>query len=127
MMRALQRTVTSLLRREQGVSLLETIVALGILGFIGVAFVGGLSTASKATETLQEQVVAESLARAQMEELKGTAYDPGLGYVATVSAPTGYDISVNAVTIAAGKQEITVTITRNNVTLLSVSSYKTNR
>ncbi len=69
---------------SKGFSLIEVIIALALLGIIGVAFLGGLFTASKATFIADERTTAESLARSQMEYVKdqdyitADAYDPGV-------------------------------------------------
>ncbi|MEA2085767.1 MAG: type II secretion system protein, partial [Chloroflexota bacterium] len=53
--------------KESGVGLLETLVALALLGIIAASFLGGLATASRAAFTADEHATAESLARSQME------------------------------------------------------------
>ena len=95
---------------SKGFSLIEVIVALALLGIIGVAFFGGLATASKAIFIADERATAESLARSQMEDIKNQVYItaadyelgvPGTGEVtyekiADAEIPVGYVIcSVN--------------------------------
>ena len=59
---------------SKGVSAVEVIIALAILGIIAVAFLGGLSTALKATSIADERSVAQSLATSQMEYVKSQGY-----------------------------------------------------
>ena len=54
-------------RSRKGISLLETVVALGILGLVGVAFMGALTTTFTATEISEKKVTAENLIRTQLE------------------------------------------------------------
>jgi len=94
-------------KNEKGFSLIEVVIALLLMGIIGVALLSGLATASKAIFIADERATAESLARSQMEYVKNQAYDtaadydagvPGSGEVtyAEITAPAGYTIwSVN--------------------------------
>lgn len=112
---------------QRGISLVETVIALGILGFIGMAFLAALSTGSKSTRILNEQVVMEGLARSQLEDTKNAAYDPAIGYTVTVTAPPRYSVGLQGVTLSAGKQKITVTVALDGRTMLSVEDYKVDR
>ena len=60
--------------RESGATLIETVVALAVLGTIAVCFLSGLVTSSKATFTIDEQATAESLAQSQIELVKCASY-----------------------------------------------------
>jgi len=60
--------------RESGTTLIEAVVALAILGTIGVTFLSGLTTTSKAAFISDEQATAESLAQSQMEWVKNASY-----------------------------------------------------
>jgi len=64
----------SLMKNEKGFSLIEVVIALLLLGIIGVALLGGLATASMALFIADERATAESLARSQMEYIKSQNY-----------------------------------------------------
>ena len=89
------------MKNEKGFSLIEVVVALALLGMIGVAFLGALSTASKAIFIADEQATAESVARSQMEFVKKQDYIPApddgeATYQKITGIPVGYTIwSVN--------------------------------
>ena len=96
------------MKNERGFSLVEVVIAIALMGIVGVAFLGGLSTASKAIFIADERATAESLARSQMEDVKNldyttAPYNPGpppiLGeaiYQKITGIPEGYTIwSVN--------------------------------
>jgi len=51
------------------------LVAVGILGFIGVAFMTSMSTAYKSVGVLDEKTLAESLAWSQLEQIKNAPYE----------------------------------------------------
>ena len=98
------------MKNEKGFSLIEVMIAIALLGVIGVAFLGALATASNAIFIADERATAESLARSQMEFVKNQVYItaadyelgvPGTGEVtyekiADAGIPVGYIIcSVN--------------------------------
>ena len=128
-------------RNVAGVSFIETLIALALLGLIAVAFLSGLFTASKATFIIDEQATAESLARSQMEYVKSQGYidyeEPGHEEY-LVTTPAGYagyiieEINVeplpdpNGGTLD-GIQKITVTILRDGEDILTVKGYKVDR
>lgn len=72
------------MRNEKGLTLLEVVIALALLGLIGLAFLGALSTASKAIFITDERATAESLARTEMEYVKSQPYSKDI--------PWSYDL-----------------------------------
>ena len=121
------RVTKRLKGNETGVTLIETLVALAILGLIAVAFLSGLTTAAQATFIADQRATAESLARSQMEYVKNLPYDisypdPGEydGYSATIGVESLPDTDGDI-------QKITVTISRGGVDILTVEDYKVDR
>ena len=66
------------MKGEKGISLLETVVALALLGIIGVAFLGALATTSNSRLIADEHVSARILAESQMEDIKKQAISDGM-------------------------------------------------
>ena len=60
---------------ESGATLVETVVALAVLGTISVTFLSGLVTSSKAAFTADERATAESLAQSLMEWAENATYN----------------------------------------------------
>jgi type II secretory pathway pseudopilin PulG len=124
---------------QLGFTLIEAVIALGILAAVAVIFLVGMQTSSRAVMVSQEHVSADSLAKSEMEYVKSLPYDDTsvpLIYAVdpTITIPQGYNISVTAVrldrgypTVDDGIQQITVTVTRDGVAVLTVSGYKVNR
>jgi len=79
-MRWLRKERFRFLRGQRGFTLIEILIALALLGIIAVAFLNGLSTASKGVMVSQERVAAESLAKSQMEDIKVQDYIPVADY-----------------------------------------------
>ena len=93
------------LHRQQGLSMLEVMVALAILGVAGVGLMTGLNGAFRAQDISREQVRAENLARAQLEYIREVDYHldynvaetdciPGCVPPPGVVVPQGYLITV---------------------------------
>ena len=124
-----------LIARESGATLIETVVALAVLGTIGVTFLSGLTTTSKAAFVSDEQATAESLAQSQMEWAKNTSYSYNATGYTSAPIPTGKDYLDYAATIVAaplrnpddGIQRITVTVKRSGETMIKLEGYKVDR
>jgi len=128
-------------RNEVGVTLIETLIALALLGIITAPFLSGLAAASKATYIGDEQANAESLARSQMEYVKGLNYIdysvPGHEEYELIETPADYSVEVAAVPIDPdtgeasvedqGIQKITVTVSHAGKSLVTVENYKVNK
>ena len=115
---------------QRGLGLVETLVAVAILGTSVVAFVVALSAGSIAVGEQDEAVVAQSLAQTQLEYTKSYPYDSEATTYPTVDTAEGYTISVGVASIPdtdTDIQKITVTISRESETIMTVSNYKVNR
>ena len=118
-------------RGEEGVGLVETLIAVGILGLTLTVLLAAVSTGSLAVARTEERVVAENLARSQLEYTKSQSYLPPPASYATVTpSPGGYGVAVEAVSIPdtdSAIEKITVTVSRDGETLLQVEDYKVDR
>ncbi len=130
---------------SKGVGAIEAIIALGILGIVALAFLGGLHTALKAASTADERSVAQSLAQSQVEYVKNCEYQAGASpsYEQTdVSSPDhpGYTVSIDAPPIDPdtgnplanpdddmGIQKITITVKHHGNEVLTLADYKVDR
>ena len=119
-----------LIQDQRGLGLVESLVAVAILGTAVTAFIIALSTGSIAVREQEEQVVAQGLAQTQLEYVKSYAYDTEATAYPTVDTPEGYAISVVVSSVPdtdAAIQKITVTISREAEDILAVENYKVNR
>jgi len=121
--------------RESGVTFLETVVALAILGVIAVTFLNGLTTASKSTFIADEQTTAESLAQSQIEWVKNADYSYNATTYSPAAMPAGKDYINYSVLIMAsplhdpddGIQKIIVTVRHSDKGVIKLESYKVDR
>lgn len=112
---------------EKGLGLIESVVAVSIIGAVVIAFASALSTGSIATRVGEQAATSQRLALGQLEHIKSCAYDTDYS---TIDTPEGYTIAVG-VTGTPDKnnniQKITVTIFREGENILIVEDYKVNR
>ena len=128
-----------LFKGQKGISLIETVVALGILACIGVGILMALEANSKATGILDERVVSGNLASAYLESVRQSPFAdtyPDAGESITV--PVGYSVAVDTygtndditwVQPCAGHtlQKIVVTVSHGGNSVLSLSTYRAKR
>ena len=110
--------------------LVETLVAVAVLGTSVVAFVVALSTGSIAVGAQAEEVAAQSLARSQLEYTKSCPFDPDALTYPAVEAPEGYAVTVEVTSVPGGDdgiQKITVNVSRESRDILMVSQGNGNR
>ncbi|MFC1914157.1 hypothetical protein ACFLXF_02670 [Chloroflexota bacterium] len=117
-------------RDERGIALVESLVAVAILGTAVVTLIISMATGSIAIRETDEEVVVQSLARTQLEYIKGYAYDPDATTYPTVSTPPGYTISVGVSSTPDADpdiQKVTANISREGTPILTIEDYKVNR
>ncbi len=117
-------------RAQTGLGLVETLVAVAVLGTSVIAFVAALSAGSIAVAEQDEDVVAQGLAQSQLEYTKSYAYDTEAVTYPAIAAPEGYDITVTVSPVPgtdADIQKITATISRDGDNVLTIENYKVNR
>ncbi|MBI2856108.1 MAG: type II secretion system protein [Chloroflexi bacterium] len=115
---------------QKGFTLLESLVAVAIMGTAVMALLAALSTGSIAVKVVDEKVTAEGIARSQLEYTQSLAYQLVPTTYATVVPPTGYSVTAEAFTVEGADsniQQIVVTVYHHSEQMLSVEDYKVNR
>ena len=135
------------MKNEKGFTLIDTLVALALMGITAVGLLSGLSTTFRAGGISQERVAAESLAKSQWEYIRAQDYiltadynpdDPEKRYqlieIPEDLAVKGYAIEIGTpqTIISPGTDEfelqgITVVINRDDKPLLMISDYRVGR
>ncbi|MFN2606537.1 MAG: prepilin-type N-terminal cleavage/methylation domain-containing protein [Acidimicrobiales bacterium] len=89
------------LHGEAGVTLIESVVALAILGIAFAIFVGGMFTSVVGSDVHRKQATAETVLRSYAESLEqsGVTYVNCAGVTSypAFSAPSGYTATITAV------------------------------
>jgi len=116
---------------SRGFTLIEVLLALGLVGIIAIAFLGGLSTASRAVLTADVRATAESLARSEMEYVKSQPYQNApWDYEGDPPGYDGYAVEVSAEPLDDpddGIQEITVAVIHDDKEIVTLVGYKVKR
>jgi len=120
----------------RGVSLVEILVALSLMGGVTVMVLSALSTGTKAVVVLDELTTAENVAQAQLEYTKSAVYQPvPANYGLISSLPGNYTVTVDAeevyadgeITPRTEMQKITVTVYHQDDVVFVKEGYKVDR
>jgi len=116
------------MKSEVGSSLIEAIVALALMGIIGVTFLGALTQTSSSRLIADEHASARTLAESQMETLRKQTYAFSYDPIPVPAEYPGYSAAIDIDNMRNGNiQKITVTIKHRDRDIETLESYKVNR
>lgn len=117
-------------RSQRGFLMIETMLAVAIVGTAMLAVVSAFSTASRTSSFVEDTTTAEWLATSQIEVIRTTAFVLTPGTYPAVSAPAGFAVANTTSAITGGDQNIqtvTVTVTKAGEVVYTTSTVKVNR
>lgn len=135
----MKRLIKLINKKEQGLTLIEVILALMILGIVASFLYGGIFVTQRGAQQYDTSAFAESLARNQMEYTKKQPYQYGTQYAPAVyenftidpDELEGYTISATGIPLSNPDnniQKLTVTVTPPAGSgVLVLQDYKVNR
>ena len=116
------------MKSERGASLIETLVALVLLGIIGAAFLNALAMTSNARSLADERASARIIAESQTENITKQDYNFSYDTIPIPDEYAGYSALIDIDPFRNGSiQKITVTINHHSREVASLESYKVNR
>lgn len=118
------------LHSQRGIGMVETLVAVAILGTAVVAFIVALSAGSLTVGEQNKETIAQALAQTQMDYTKNENYDPNAVTYPLLSVPDTYSVLVEVLGVPFADtdiQKITVTVNKDGISVYAISDYKVNR
>ena len=129
---------------SRGLSMLEVVIAIALLGIIAVSVLSALQTAAMALISADRRATAESFARTQMEYVRFIGYDDileeghpqyALDPQIESALPPDYSVDTTAIRLDPdndgdsdddGIQEITVTVSHAGQVIVTLEDFKRN-
>jgi type II secretory pathway pseudopilin PulG len=113
---------------EKGISLIETLIAIALLGIIGSSLMSGMMGVYKARPIASEQDIGKSLAQSQMEDILQKPYAVSYSPFPIPTIYTGYSANITTAALYDSNiEKITVTIEHHDKEVATLEAYKANR
>ena len=119
-----------MINEQSGTSLVEILVAISLLGVFAGTFIPALSTGTLAVSQHDSSVIAQSLAKSEIEVIKAASYDADGSSYPIIDTPEGYSITLEVdpnIYTTDDIQKITVSIILHGTPLLALEDYKVRR
>lgn len=118
--------------KQRGSGFIEVLVALAIMGAIGVVFLNAIASGSLGAAKIDERSTAESLVRTQMEYIRSLPYDDSNYYPVTSFSPSGYTPVIEVTDISPPDypdtiQKVVIKVFRDGRPILAVENFKVKR
>ena len=112
-------------RHDAGLTLIEVIAAVALLGILATGLVAAMATGLRASLVVEDQTISATAVTSQIEDILSQTYVEPAGYP-EVNVPEGYSLSVdNLVVEPTVLESITVSISGADP-LFDITTYKVN-
>lgn len=123
-------------QRQSGFTLFEVLIAVAILGVIGVGFITALDTNKRGNRVIDEQVTAVNLITTRMEVIQQQTYADNYTFaVDNITVPDQYEVAIEYkfsddgeiwTDNSTGKtlQRIIISVSREGRPVFSMCTYK---
>jgi len=103
------------MKNEKGFTLIGVVIAIAILGVVGIAFLNGLANASIALFNTDTHATGNNLAESQMEYVKQLPYASTYSPAPIPSEYNGYSVTIDVTPLEDGNiQKIIVTVSHQD-------------
>jgi type II secretory pathway pseudopilin PulG len=117
------------MRSEKGTALMEVIIAIALMGIIGVLFMSSAVNSTNARVQANERDSSKVLAESLMDRIKKDNYKTS--YTDNLTIPsefTGYSANLTVTSLGNGNiQKLTIIIKHLNQDVLTLESFKVKR
>ena len=113
------------MKSEKGSTIIEVLIALVLLGIVGLAFLNGLGTVSAVTLATDKQETAKNLAESQMEYAKSLGFADTYEPAPIAPEYVNYTVTINVDSLQSSNiQRITITVSHAGVDIVTLEGYK---
>lgn len=113
--------------RQQGVSLVEVLIAVSLFGFVVTGLVTALVTGLRAGSNIEDNIASANLVATQLEDILAQTYVEPAVY-STLTVPEGFSVSVeSAIVDPTLKESIRVIVSSSaEILLYDITTHKYN-
>jgi len=113
---------------SSGMTMIETVVTLAMLGIIGVVALSGLASLVISGGVVVDRASAIAIAQRQLEYVKALPYQAAPTVYAVIEVPSLYQVTCEAQSLPDGNmQKVVVAVAKGGRSLLVIEDIKVNR
>lgn len=114
--------------RQGGMTMIEAVITLAMLGIIGVAALSGLASLVISGGVVVDRASVVAIAQRQLEYVKVLPYQAAPSTYAVIDVPALYQVTCEAQSLPDGNmQKVVVAVTKGGRSLLVIEDIKVNR